>query len=148
MIRGISAVAAALLAASVAVGCSGKSDPPQSGPQTTTIEISYDDLLNQKNITRALALKVGDTLQVSLGSNPSTGFTWVPQMQITNAAVLVQTGHEALAPSATRPGAAASEVWALQAMAPGNTTVSTTYGRPWPGGEKDSWTFVADVTVT
>jgi hypothetical protein len=33
-------------------------------------------------------------------------------------------------------------------MAPGNTTVSTTYGRPWPGGEKDSWTFVADVTVT
>ena len=148
MIRGISAVAAALLAASVAVGCSGKSDPPQSGPQTTTIEISYDDLLNQKNITRALALKVGDTLQVSLGSNPSTGFTWVPQMQITNAAVLVQTGHEALAPSATRPGAAASEVWALQAMAPGNTTVSTTYGRPWPSGEKDSWTFVADVTVT
>ena len=69
-------------------------------------------------------------------------------MQITNAAVLVQTGHEALAPSATRPGAAASDVWALQAMAPGNTTVSTTYGRPWPGGEKDAWTFVADVTVT
>lgn len=148
MIRGIGAVTAALLAASVAVGCSGKSDPPQSGPQTTTIEVSYDDLLNQKNVTRTLALKVGDTLQVSLGSNPSTGFTWAPQMQITDAAVLVQTGHEALAPSATRPGAAASDVWALQAMAPGNTTVSTTYGRPWPGGEKDSWTFVADVTVT
>ena len=148
MIREIGAVTTALLAASVAVGCSGKSDPPQSGPQTTTVEVSYDELLNQKNITRTLALKVGDTLQVSLGSNPSTGFGWASQMQITNAAVLVQTGHEALAPSATRPGAAASDVWALQAMAPGNTTVSTTYGRPWPGGEKDSWTFVADVTVT
>ena len=148
MIREIGAVTTALLAASVAVGCSGKSDPPQSGPQTTTIEVSYDELLNQKNITRTLALKVGDTLQVSLGSNPSTGFGWASQMQITNAAVLVQTGHEALAPSATRPGAAASDVWALQAMAPGNTTVSTSYGRPWPGGEKDAWTFVADVTVT
>ena len=148
MIREIGAVTTALLAASVAVGCSGKSDPPQSGPQTTTVEVSYDELLNQKNITRTLALKVGDTLQVSLGSNPSTGFGWASQMQITNAAVLVQTGHEALAPSATRPGAAASDVWALQAMAPGNTTVSTSYGRPWPGGEKDAWTFVADVTVT
>ena len=148
MIRGIGAVTAALLAASVAVGCSGKSDTPQSGPRTTTIEVSYDDLLNQKNVTRTLALKVGDTLQVSLGSNPSTGFSWAPQMQITDAAVLVQTGHEALAPSASRPGAAASDVWALQAMAPGNTPVSTAYGRPWPGGEKDAWTFVADVTVT
>ncbi len=148
MIRRLGAITAALLAASVAVGCSSKSDPPQSGPQTTTIEVSYDDLLNQKNITRTLALKVGDTLQISLGSNPSTGFSWAPQMQITNAAVLVQTGHEALAPSTARPGAAASEVWALQAMAPGTTTVSTTYGRPWPGGEKDSWTFVANVTVS
>ena len=148
MIRGIGTVTAVLLAASMAVGCSGKTDASKSGPQTTTIEVSYDDLLNQKNITRTLALKVGDTLQVSLGSSPSTGFSWAPQMQIANAAVLVQTGHEALAPSATRPGAAASDVWALQAMAPGNTTVSTSYGRPWPGGEKDAWTFVADVTVT
>lgn len=147
MIRGIGTLTAVLLAASVAVGCSDNTDASKSGPQTTTIEVSYDDLLNQKNITRTLALRVGDTLQVSLGSNPSTGFSWAPQMQITNATVLVQTGHEALAPSATRPGAAASDVWALQAMAPGTTTVSTTYGRPWPGGEKGSWTFVADVTV-
>jgi hypothetical protein len=32
-------------------------------------------------------------------------------------------------------------------MAPGSTTLSTNYGRPWPGGEKDAWTFAADVTV-
>jgi inhibitor of cysteine peptidase len=147
MIRRTIALLAVLLTASSAIGCSGKSDPPKSGPQTTTVEVSYDDLLNQKHITRTLALKVGDTLQVSLGSNPSTGFDWAPQMQITNATVLAQTGHEILAPSASRPGAAASEVWALQVMAPGTTTVSNAYGRPWPGGEKDSWTFTADVTV-
>jgi len=147
MIRRTAALMAVLLAASSAMGCSGKSDPPKSGPQTTTIEVSYDDLLNQKHIRRTLALKVGDTLQVSLGSNPSTGFGWAPQMQITDATVLAQTGHEVLAPSASRPGAAASEVWALQAMAPGTTAVSNAYGRPWPGGEKDSWTFTADMTV-
>jgi inhibitor of cysteine peptidase len=147
MIRRKAALMAVLLAASSSVACSGKSDPPKSGPQTTTIEVSYDDLLNQKHIRRTLALKVGDTLQVSLGSNPSTGFGWTAQMQITNPAVLVQTGHEVLAPSADRPGAAASEVWALQVLAPGTTAVSTSYGRPWTGGEKDAWTFSADVTV-
>jgi len=141
------AVIAAMIVASSVAGCSGTADPPKSGPQTTTIEVSYDDLLNQKHITRTLTLKVGDTLQVSLGSNPSTGFGWAPDMQITNPAVLAQTGHEVLAPSANRPGASAREVWALQAIAAGSTSLSTSYGRPWPGGEKDSWTFSADVTV-
>ena len=147
MTRRLGALLVVMIAASTAMGCAGKADPPQSGPQTTTIEVSYADLLNQKHITRTLGLNVGDTLQVSLGSNPSTGFSWTPQMQIANAAVLAQTGHEVLGPSAGRPGEAASEVWVLQAMAPGTTTVSTAYGRPWPGGEKDSWTFVTDVTV-
>jgi len=147
VISRVGAVLAVLIVASSAAGCSGTADRPKSGPQTTTIEVSYDELLNQKHITRKLTLNVGDTLQVSLGSNPSTGFGWVPDMQIANPAVLAQTGHEVLAPSADRPGASAREVWALQAMAPGSTTLSTSYGRPWPGGEKDAWTFTADVTV-
>ena len=148
MTRKTAALMVVLLVASLAVGCSGKSEPPKAGPQTTTIVVSYDDLLNEKHITRSLTLNVGDTLQVSLGSNPSTGFSWTPQMQITNPAALVQTGHEVLASSADRPGAPASEVWALQALAPGPTTVSSAYGRPWPGGEKNTWTFAADVTVS
>jgi len=145
--RRAAAVLAAAMTASSLTGCTGHSDPPVSGPQTTTIEVSYDELLNQRHITRDLTLKVGDTLQVSLGSNPSTGFVWAPDMQITNSAVLAQTGHEVLAPSADRPGASAREVWVMQAMAPGSTTLTASYGRPWPGGEKDAWTFAADVTV-
>jgi inhibitor of cysteine peptidase len=132
----------------VALSASGcADDAPQSGPQTITIEVSYDDALNQVNITRTVTMNVGDTLQVSLASNSSTGFRWTPDMQITDAAVMVQAGHEVLAPTAGRPGAAGREVWALQAIGPGTTTVSTTYGRPWTGGEKDTWTFTAEVTV-
>lgn len=141
------AILSSSLMASSLMGCAAGSDPRESGPQTTTIEVSYDDLLDQKNITRTLTLNLGDTLQVSLGSNPSTGFRWTPQMQITDATVLAQAGHEVLGPSVARPGAAGREVWALQAIGPGATTVSTTYGRPWSGGEKDSWTFSAEVTV-
>jgi inhibitor of cysteine peptidase len=141
------AILSSSLMASSLMGCAAGSDPRESGPQTTTIEMSYDDLLDQKNITRTLTLNLGDTLQISLGSNPSTGFRWTPQMQITDATVLAQAGHEVLGPSVARPGAAGREVWALQAIGPGPTTVSTTYDRPWSGGEKDSWTFSAEVTV-
>ena len=35
----------------------------------------------------------------------------------------------------------------LQTTGRGQTTVSTTYGRPWPGGEKDGWVFTVNVTV-
>lgn len=143
----VMAILSSSLMASSLMGCAAGSDPRESGPQTTTIEMSYDDLLDQKNITRTLTLNLGDTLQISLGSNPSTGFRWTPQMQITDPTVLAQAGHEVLGPSVARPGAAGREVWALQAIGPGATTVSTTYGRPWSGGEKDSWTFSAEVTV-
>ena len=141
------AILSSSLMASSLMGCAAGSDPRESGPQTTTIEMSYDDLLDQKNITRTLTLNLGDTIQISLGSNPSTGFRWTPQMQITDPTVLAQAGHEVLGPSVARPGAAGREVWALQAIGPGATTVSTTYDRPWSGGEKDSWTFSAEVTV-
>jgi inhibitor of cysteine peptidase len=138
-------------------GCSNNADPAKNGPAekgptTETIQISYDDLLNQNQISRSTDLAVGDFLQVSLGSNPSTGFRWAEQMTISDPKVLAQTGHEVIAPRQTEPGETppgtpGSEVWMLQAMAPGNTTVSTTYSRPWPGGEKDSWVFSVNVTV-
>lgn len=137
----LSIIAAPLLA------CSSTAEEPKSGPRTETIQISYDDLLNQKQISRSTTLAVGDFLQVSLGSNASTGFAWAEKLLISDPKVLAQTGHEVIAPKQGQPGAAGSEVWMLQAMAPGNTTVSTTYGRPWPGGEKDSWVFSVNVTV-
>lgn len=140
----------ALVAATSLVGCTGKSEAPTEpakaeGPQT--IEISYDDLMNQKQISRSVSLSVGDRLTVSLGSNTSTGFTWAEKMLISDPKVMTQLGHQVVAPSTNQPGAPGKELWELEAKAPGNTTVSTTYGRPWPGGEKDSWVFSANVTV-
>lgn len=138
------AVTAAALTA-----CAGKEEPakPRTA-QTTTIAISYDELLDKKQISRSITLPVGDFLQVSLGSNPSTGFQWADKLLISDPKVLIQTGHEALSPATDRPGAPGSEVWMLQSLERGQTTVSTTYGRPWPGGEKDSWVFSVNVTVS
>ena len=138
--------ALAIMAAPL-LACSSTAEESKSGPRTETIQISYDDLLNQKQISRSTSLAVGDFLQVSLGSNPSTGFAWAEKLLVSDPKVVAQTGHEVIAPKQGQPGAAGSEVWMLQALAPGNTTVSTTYGRPWPGGEKDSWVFSVNITV-
>lgn len=141
------ALAAVSLVGSAAVGCADRPEMPSPGPQTTTIEVSYDDLLSQKEASREAGLAVGDFLQISLGSNASTGYQWVAEMQISDPQVLVQTGHERVGPAESRPGAAGREVWVLQAVGPGTATVSTSYGQPWAGGEKGTWTFTAVVTV-
>ncbi len=138
----------ALLVATSLVGCAGKStEGTAQGPQTQTIDISYDDFQAQKQLSRSVTMNVGDTLKISLASNPSTGFQWAEKLLISEPKLLTQTGHEAMPSAANRPGAAGTEVWTLEAKAPGNTTVSSTYGRPWPGGEKDAWVFSANVTV-
>ena len=140
----------ALLVATTLVGCADKGKAPADaaqGPQTQIIEISYDQFQAEKQLSRSVTLNVGDTLKISLASNPSTGFQWADQLLISEPKVLTQIGHTAIASATGQIGAPGTELWTLQAKAPGNTTVSSTYGRPWPGGEKDAWVFSANVTV-
>jgi len=137
-----------LLAALAVPGCTAEqsSATPQE-PQTKTIEVSYDDLLNQEFITRDITLAVGDTLKVTLASNASTGFSWTAQTQIDDSAIVQQTDHESAGPAAAMPGASGTEVWTFTALKAGTTTIATDYNQPWPGGTKRAWTFKANVTV-
>lgn len=116
-------------------------------PQTTTVEVSYHDLLDQKNVSRQVSLVAGDTLRVVLASNASTGYQWTADAQISDRGVLTQTSHQTVAPTDAKPGAAGTEVWTFDAIKPGSATVTTSYGQPWPGGTKDAWTFSAAVSV-
>ena len=139
------ALAAALAAAGVVSACSHADTPAH---QTVTVSVSYDDLLSQKTVTRQASLRVGDTLKVSLAANPSTGYQWTAQAQISDGAVLTQAGHRAVASAGGPPGASGTEEWTFDAKAPGAATVTTSYGQPWPGGQKNAWTFTAEVSVS
>lgn len=136
---------AAISCALLLPACTHRDPPPQ---QTVTIEVSYDDLLSQKTITRQADLRVGDALTISLGANPSTGYQWETEAQISDRAVLSPAGHRTVAPGSSRPGAPGADEWTFEAMAPGTATVTTSYGQPWPGGQKNAWTFTAKVTVS
>ena len=139
----------ALLALVIASGLTipGCAHAGKRAPQSTTVEVSYDDLLNQKNVSRQVSLVAGDTLRVVLASNASTGYQWTAEAQITDTGVLTQTSHQTVAPTDAKPGAAGTEVWTFDAIKPGSATLTTTYGQPWPGGTKDAWTFSAEVSV-
>ena len=89
----------------------------------------------------------GDTFKLSLGANPTTGFSWSETAQIDDAAVLQQTNHEYIAPAGDMPGASGKEVWEFATLKPGTTTVYLEYGRPWEGGEKAEWTYKVTVNV-
>lgn len=144
MTRRIALTALTIASGVTLVGCAHADDRT---PQTTTVEVSYDDLLNQKNVSRQVALTAGDTLRLVLGSNASTGYQWTAEAQISDGGVLAQTGHQTVAPTDAKPGAAGTEVWTFDAIKPGSATLTTTYGQPWPGGAKDAWTFSAAVSV-
>lgn len=140
MIRLIAVLALALSLA----GCGDIKKPPG----TTNIDLTYDDLLKENHPTLDIPLGAGGTLRLNLATNPSTGYQWAAQAQISDPAVIVQRDHYDSGPSGVHlPGAPGTATWTFEALKPGTTTVATTYGQPWPGGVKDAWTFTATVTV-
>lgn len=128
----------------VAVACS-----PVSGASPAaeaSIDVSIDEFEQANDITREVTVADGGTVTVSLGSNPTTGFSWDEAAQIADPTVLQQTGSERLpAESQGLVGAPGTQVWTFKALTKGTTTVSMEYSRPWEGGEKGVWTF--DLTV-
>jgi inhibitor of cysteine peptidase len=123
-----------------------------SGPKQTAVEVSCAEFTNQKNVTKQVEVGAGDTLTVTLCSNPSTGFSWPESAQISDQTIAQQTDHKDVAPedeAGATPvtGAPGTEVWTFEALEKGTSTIYVEYSRPWEGGEKGEWTFRLTVVV-
>ena len=134
-------VLAAVIGAPVAVGCTASAEP------TKTIDVSMDDVLSQKVITRDVTLAVGDTLHVSLGANHTTPYRWTSDAQIGDAGIVQQTAHEFVPPNSPQGmvGTPGTELWTFKAVKSGATTIVTDYtmlANPTPACR-----FTANVTV-
>jgi inhibitor of cysteine peptidase len=115
---------------------------------SSSIEVSCDEFMEQQKVTQEVEVPVGESLIVTLCSNPTTGFQW-QAAEIGDATVLKETGRRPVAAGGgqePRVGAAGHEEWTFEALKAGTTTVSIAYSRPWEGGEKGTWTY--DLTVT
>ena len=113
-----------------------------------SLEISCDEFIEDQHFTwEVQGISAGDSVVVTLCSNPTTGFQWTESARISNETALKQTDHGFVPPNGDVPGAAGKEIWTFKALKKGTTEISMEYSQPWEGGEKAEWTFVATIVV-
>lgn len=115
-------------------------------PATGTVDRTLTESDNGSTIT----LAVGETLQVELPSNPTTGYSW--KVTSNDADVLTPLGEPQFALQARTtpmPGAGGTQTFHFQAVGKGQTTLTLVYVRPWETSvtptPNDTWTV--QVTV-
>ena len=118
--------------------------------QKAWVEVSCDEFYDSRQINMALEVQAGETFEVKLCSNPSTGFQWLENVQISEATILGQENHKFIGPESEPPpppGTPGQEVWTFKALKEGSSTIFFEYSRPWEGGEKGEWTCTVNVIV-
>lgn len=128
-------IAGALLA-----GCAAATAGQPSAPRDA-VAIDCEELAAAGSgaVERSVDAAVGDTIRVTLCSNPSTGFSWEqPALPASSAVEVVD--HGVVAPSGALVGAAGAETFTFRATAAGTTEIRLAYSQPWAGGTKDAWT--------
>ncbi len=88
----------------------------------------------------------GQSLELSLASNPSTGFSWQYFPELDNS-VLKETGHEYRGGESNLIGAGGREYWIFEAVRAGSATLSLAYMRPWESRMPEQ-TFQLEIRVS
>jgi inhibitor of cysteine peptidase len=135
-----------LIAALVLVNAVG-ADKPASEP--AKIAFTEDNFRQDgaAHKEKEVTLAAGEKLSVSLGSNGTTGYSWNEKAVNSDTNVVKQLSHERITPQTRMVGAGGTEVWTFEAVKAGNAILDFSYGRPWQGGEKGTWTLKVTVKV-
>jgi len=120
--------------------------------QKVWVEVTCDDFYDNNHIKsdQMLEVQAGETFEVKLCSNPTTGFQWSEEAQISDTVITIQESHEFIGPESEPPpppGTPGQEVWTFKALEKGSSTIYLEYSRPWEGGEKGEWTCTVNVIV-
>jgi predicted secreted protein len=87
-------------------------------------EIAVDGSYNGKTIT----VHTGDTIKITLGSNPSTGASWSLASN-SDPNVLQYIGHQFYPSDSQMMGAPGTEVWTFYAFKDGTSSITLEYRR-------------------
>lgn len=119
-----------LMALTALAGCAGQPTSVSIEPSAKALQVSP----GQQARCKPIELKQGQTLILSLPSNPTTGFRW----QLFDAApsVLKALGPEVyrVPEEAGIVGSAGLSTWRFQATLPGQGRLLLQYQRPWEQG--------------
>lgn len=105
--------------------------------------------MNDVNVTRSIEVAPGTMFEVSLFTNPQSGFEW-GEVEISDPTVLSQRASEFVPLYGEQPDEsdpAGMSVFTLEATCKGRTTAVFTYDRPWEAGQRGVWTVTLEVLV-
>ena len=111
-----------------------------------------DIQLTDANNGDTVYLKVGQSLVITLESNPTTGYMW--EVEKIDTAVLAQIGETEIIPaseSESEPqlvGQGGVEVLRFQAQSAGEFTLKLVYHQPWEGGDASPEGFSVTIVVS
>jgi predicted secreted protein len=105
-----------------------------------------DRTLNVDDSRKTIELHVGNTVEVVLEENPSTGHSWA--VVNFDSEILVQHGDgEYRGPLMSRPGAPGTVRFLFEAVGIGTSTLRLELDRPGPSGQPPAATFEVTVNV-
>jgi inhibitor of cysteine peptidase len=102
-------------------------------------------VLHEGDAGSTVNLRVGDTMEVVLEGNPTTGFSW--ETAALDASVLKQLGEPEFKPDTSLIGAGGKFTFRFEAVASGQTLLQLVYHRPWETNVPPEKTFEMTVVV-
>ncbi len=115
------------------------------------IEVSCDDFYGESSLNGTIELNPGEQLELSLCSNPTTGFQWEDPPLVSDPSVIeAQAMHfdePSIAGNSELVGAPGIQRWTFKGLESGFAKIELTYSQPWEGGDKAAWTYQLSVTV-
>jgi inhibitor of cysteine peptidase len=94
---------------------------------------------------RSIELRVGDTLEVSLPGNPTTGFEW--EVAKMDPAILRSRGEPEFVPSSSALGSGGIQTIRFETVGTGQMKLTLIYHRPFEKDTPPARTFEVTITV-
>lgn len=83
------------------------------------------------NAPKTIQTRVGQSFQVTLRSNPTTGYQWKLAEKPDSKVVVCDGNRYEAPPVSNRVGVGGREVWAFKAAGEGTANIRMDYVRPW-----------------
>jgi predicted secreted protein len=130
-----------LLVVLVGLALAACSTPATQGPSLEVDCATFEgEGAGGVTVERALEVGLNQTFDVTLCSNPSTGFSWEsPAGEGDAVAELVE--RSVLRTVGGPPGEAGRERFTFRTVSAGAAVIHFIYSQPWEGGTKGAWRF-------
>lgn len=132
----------ALLLGGCAAASRARSTPSQSEERSSGAEQPTPEFKSEQR-----TVKVGDTFEIRLDANATTGYAWEVAELEESKVRLVSNEYVESNTSGQVVGAGGQSVLRFEALAQGQTTIKLVYRRSWEKGVEPIKTYTMELTV-